>query len=201
MDESGPIAIVDRNDVYGRGLQAALEDEGFDVELPAEGQSSTREMSLALVSVRCQEDWDLLARLREEHEELPVVGVLPEPTLHSYCRALAAGATAIVADDAPLPELVDAVKAALRNMTLLPTNVARTLATGESDQADATPISADEAEWLRAIARGTTIAQLAEQASYSEREMHRLLRRLYARMGADNRAEALVLATRWGVLA
>jgi DNA-binding NarL/FixJ family response regulator len=55
-------------------------------------------------------------------------------------------------------------------------------------------------EWLRALAQGITVAQLAERHGYSERAMFRHLRDLYARMGAKGRTEALMLANRRGWL-
>jgi DNA-binding NarL/FixJ family response regulator len=196
---AGPIAIVDRNDVYARGLRAALEDEGFAVAR-ATDDLDLEDVGLVLLSIRSTDDWDTLAELESDSSDVVVVAVLPEPGLQAYIRALGLGARAIVAEDAPVGELVEVVRAALRNLTLVPSDIARTLASGPSEAEIGSPITNEEADWLRALARGTTVAQLAEASSYSEREMHRLLRRLYLRMDARNRSEALVVATRLGLL-
>ena len=53
---------------------------------------------------------------------------------------------------------------------------------------------------LRELARGTTVGRLAADVGYSERMMFRLLRELYARLGAGNRTDALVKAQAKGWL-
>jgi DNA-binding CsgD family transcriptional regulator len=53
---------------------------------------------------------------------------------------------------------------------------------------------------LRHLADSGTVASLARTVGYSEREMYRLLGGVYARLGASNRTEALLLAERWGLL-
>ena len=58
----------------------------------------------------------------------------------------------------------------------------------------------DERCWLRWLAGGKTVASLAVAACYSEREMYRLLRKLYTRLGASGRTEALLAAQRYGLL-
>jgi DNA-binding NarL/FixJ family response regulator len=55
-------------------------------------------------------------------------------------------------------------------------------------------LSAERLSWLRALAAGRTVAQLADQAGYSERAMFRLLRLLYQDMGVGGRVEALLRA-------
>jgi DNA-binding NarL/FixJ family response regulator len=54
--------------------------------------------------------------------------------------------------------------------------------------------SSREIGWLRDLANGVSVGRIAEGAGYSERMMFRLLRDLYARLGARNRTEALMLA-------
>lgn len=41
---------------------------------------------------------------------------------------------------------------------------------------------------------------MAERTGYSERALYRLLHGLYGRMRVSNRTEAIVLATRYGLL-
>ena len=67
-------------------------------------------------------------------------------------------------------------------------------------RADLDTLSRVEADWLRALGRGTTVTALAGRSSYSEREVYRRLGALYRKLGARNRAEALVAAARFGLL-
>lgn len=57
-----------------------------------------------------------------------------------------------------------------------------------------------ERAWLRELAQGSTVTALARTAGYSEREMYRLLAKLYTRLAATGRTEALLAAERWGLL-
>jgi DNA-binding NarL/FixJ family response regulator len=102
-----------------------------------------------------------------------------------------------VARDAALDRIVEVVGAALDRRTVLPTDVARSLARGGQDDEG---IEEEQAGWLRALARGATVEDLAESVGYSERAMYRQLRQLYERLGASNRTEALLQALRRGLI-
>jgi DNA-binding NarL/FixJ family response regulator len=102
-----------------------------------------------------------------------------------------------------------AFREALRGVSVLPTAVLRTL----TEPVRPTPDSEDEPRarrqqslapheiaWLRDLANGATVAQLAKQAGYSERAMFRLLRQVYARLQVRNRTQALLHARQQGWL-
>jgi DNA-binding NarL/FixJ family response regulator len=95
--------------------------------------------------------------------------------------------------------VVEAVLLALEQRTVLPTPVARDLVFAPAEPATA-ELSVDERHWLRSLADGRTIAEIAEDAAYSRREMHRLLRGIYGRLGVENRSQALVSAARQGIV-
>ena len=61
-------------------------------------------------------------------------------------------------------------------------------------------MSAEEMRWLESLARGTPVMTLARDVGYSRSDMHRLLRRLYRKLGAESKEEALVRAAQWGLL-
>jgi DNA-binding CsgD family transcriptional regulator len=61
-------------------------------------------------------------------------------------------------------------------------------------------VGGEEQSWLRSMAGGMTVADLAESVGYSERAMFRLLRDLYRRIGVKNRTEALIWASRNSLL-
>jgi DNA-binding CsgD family transcriptional regulator len=50
------------------------------------------------------------------------------------------------------------------------------------------------------MAKGATIQQVAATVGYSERALYRLLHGLYGRMRVSNRTEAILQASRWGLL-
>jgi DNA-binding NarL/FixJ family response regulator len=92
------------------------------------------------------------------------------------------------------------LEAAVSGVSLLPSDVLRALSEHRAITASGPDISDREVEWLRELAKGTTVAQLAERSGYSERAMFRLLRLLYARMQVQGRTEALMHAQQRGWL-
>ena len=57
-----------------------------------------------------------------------------------------------------------------------------------------------ERRWLRSLAEGATVGEVAAAEGYSQRHMRRLLANLYRRLGATGRVPALVAAARLGFL-
>lgn len=146
------------------------------------------------------DDPDVAGRVRAELvATMPrsgCVALIDEPTPPGYRRLLGAGCTVLpvsCADD----DLTLAVAAAARALVCVPVAIARSFAGSDGDQP---LITSREASWMRALVAGTTVASLARGAGYSQREMYRVLGHLYARLGAGNRTEALLLADRWGLL-
>jgi DNA-binding NarL/FixJ family response regulator len=61
-------------------------------------------------------------------------------------------------------------------------------------------VTPEEIDWLRLLADGATIHELADKVGYSERALYRILHGLYGRMRVSNRTEAILQAKRWGLL-
>lgn len=63
------------------------------------------------------------------------------------------------------------------------------------------PVLADtKLDWLRDLAHGATVRDLADRNHWSHRAMHRVLAALYRRLGVDNRAQAVAWAGRHDLL-
>ena len=130
--------------------------------------------------------------------EAGYVVLVHEPTPEKYRRLLATCA-AVLPASSPDDDVVVAVAGAWRALTTLPTAAARTLSGAHHGEPVA--VTPREAAWLRALADGVTVASLARASGYSQREMYRLLAAVYARLGTDNRTDALLRADRAGLLA
>ena len=185
------VTVIDHCPVYRYGLIHALEEAGYSVEGAAPADTASSDLTVAVV--RSDEDRDRLASI--DTEPL-VVAVLEDESPERYAEALAAGAAVVVAEDAPVSAVVEALEAAIDGRTVLPIPVAQQLARGT--ERCRPPLSDEEAGWLRKLAHGVPVSQLAEESFHSERDMYRVLGRLYARIGVAGRAEAIVAATRWG---
>ena len=130
---------------------------------------------------------------------LPVVALLVDASLAGYRDAFRAGACGAVPFDAPVETIVAVLRAALDQHVLLPVELAQALAGGDNGQSD-NWITDAEAEWLRLLKTGMTIAKLAEKVGYSERSLYRLLHDVYGRMQVSNRTEAIAKAARLGII-
>ena len=197
--------------IYRHGLSAGLLAAGMDC-MPVASSTElsslladrpprqTRDAeSTVVVVVPAEQALAVLNALREvPGGAAPTVHVVEEATAEACAEALRVGATGVVALDAELSQVVGVVRAAAGGQTLLPRQIAKALC---RQQAGPVPqLAPRERDWLRHLADSGTVASLARTVGYSEREMYRLLGGVYARLGASNRTEALLLAERWGLL-
>jgi two-component system nitrate/nitrite response regulator NarL len=188
------IALMGSVPAFRRGLAAALAERGATVSEVVDDQPMPAGCAVVLVTVRALDELRLLAPAAGE---AAVVAVLSDGSPASHREALCSGAAAAVAENESVEEIVEVVLAASEGRARLPFEIARTLATAP---AAAAPVSTQERGWLRSLARGATVAELAHDSCYSERELYRRLGRLYRRLGAETRAEALVRAAKAGIL-
>jgi DNA-binding NarL/FixJ family response regulator len=197
------IAISDPLPIFRQGLKAALGSAVFDPAVPSDLLAWSRDEQARLVFLTLQsaQDWSLLLELQNTATTVTVVAVLTDISTTTWVRAILSGAAAAVPRDAPPETMRRVFEAALEGESLLPFDVVRALASVREPVAgDQERLAPREIEWLRALAEGATVAQLAEQAGYSERAMFRLLRDLYARMRVKTRTEALMRANERGWL-
>ena len=192
------IAVRDRYPASRHGIELALSEAGYVVEQPLDlGRWAEAPGPRALVlGCSTQEEARDLALLRRRGMDVVAVAVIGDGSAIGYREALETGVDSAVARDASLERIVEVVRAALDRRTVLPSDVARDLARRDSQEG----IDARQTGWLRWLSRGMTVEELADRAGYSERAMYRQLRRLYERLGAANRTEALLQAMRRGLI-
>jgi DNA-binding NarL/FixJ family response regulator len=190
------VAVFDPLPAYRRGIMAALSEAGLDSEAPDDlmtwiGEEQRKVILLTLQSV---DDWAMLAELRRTRSDVLIVAAIQDRSSLTYVRALTAGAVAVVPRDAPPAAVREAFEAVIYGKSVLPIDVLQALtAPEEIGPTDDTP-SPQEIDWLRQLAEGRTIGQLAALVGYSERMMFRLLRDLYNRLHVKTRIDALMLA-------
>jgi DNA-binding NarL/FixJ family response regulator len=193
MNNAPTIAVVELAASFRRGIDAALERSGF---VPVGIEESP---TAAFVTLRFPDGCDSVIDLAAAG--VVVVALLPEPTPEAHAHAYSHGAAGTVDWNADPGEIVEALQAALEGRTRLPSDITRMLASEWPDlHAPRPEIDEDEADWLIALAGGSTVARLADDTGYSERAMFRKLHDLYERLGVTTRAEAIVVAERIGLL-
>lgn len=197
-----PVAVVDRFPSFRRGIAAALREEGLSAEEVTDlcSWAATKSNATALAAIRSTDDLEGIAVARTVNSQLTVVGIQEGCTLCTTRDAFRNGVAAVVDVRTGIAEMVEAIVTASQGMTTLPTAIVWDLASGRGQPPTQCHVAPHEAEWMRELAGGATVTQLARRAGYSEREMYRCLNRLYTRLGVKNRAEALVLAVRWGLV-
>jgi DNA-binding NarL/FixJ family response regulator len=129
------------------------------------------------------------------------VAVIAELDLASLATAVRAGASGAIDDADPADALREVISSALRGRISAPIRLARAMAQRilPPPEVSAT-VDEREAEWLQLLARAETAASLADRIGYSERETYRMPGDLNQRLGVTNRTEAIIWATRHGVL-
>ena len=196
------IAVCDRASSYRRGLGATLEAAGYvvlDVD-DVRSRADVNGVDLLLFTVRSAGDWQVIRDVLTVNPGMKLVALLVEATAELHAEAIRCGAHAAVAWEAT-PETIRAVvAAAVEGRTLLPTEIAQSIAASGPALYDPEWITAEEISWLKTLAAGATMEQLAEKVGYSERALYRMLHGLYHRMRVSNRTEALLQASRWGLL-
>ncbi len=197
------VAVADPLPLFRDGAVAALTAAGHVVHTPGDIVAWAGQVrgAVVLLTVLAEADWDVLARLARTGSEPTLVVLLGEGSAAAGVRAVRGGARSVLARHASAEVLRRTVSATIDGQAVLPAAVADMLASGaETGTGPARALSAEKLSWLRALAAGSTVAQLAGQAGYSERAMFRLLRSLYRDMGVGGRVEALMRAQEQGWL-
>jgi DNA-binding NarL/FixJ family response regulator len=197
------IAVFDPASSYRRGLGAAFATSGYLVQDADDVrvQAVLTDVDVVLFTIRSANDWQVLREVLTVNPEVKLVALLVDPTPDRHAEALRSGAHGAADWEAAPETIVDVVRAALDGKTLLTTSVAQAMAGTTPALYDPEWITEDEISWLRLLAGGATVQQLAEKIGYSERALYRMLHGLYGRMRVSNRTEAILQASRWGLLA
>ncbi|MBL0885601.1 helix-turn-helix transcriptional regulator [Myceligenerans indicum] len=129
-----------------------------------------------------------------------VLAAQPGPTPEFEVSALSAGYHGVIDCQGPSSEIAVAIRAALAGRVVLSQAVARRLADRARPDHRSGDLSEAEVRWLRGLARGTPVVDLATAEAYSERAMYRRLADLYRKMGVGTRGEAIAVASRHGFI-
>jgi len=196
------VGVFNAPPVYALGLAGVLSRTGFALEEIAEPQLWLRSHrgAAVLVAVHKVSDLDVVVELMAEAPGSVVVTLVDEVSVDVVQASLSAGATGSVALNAGAEEVVLILNAAMSDHIVIPAPVARSMARENGRKTQPMGLGEDEISWLQALGSGETVAELSLRLGYSEREMYRRLRRLYSRIGATGRTDALLRAARWGLL-
>lgn len=202
------VLLVDDHEIIRQGLRRAFERQpDFDVAGEAETVAEAIRLvgllspDVAILDVRLPDGsgFDATRRIRESHPELGVVILTMYAGDDQLFEALEAGASAFVPKNAPSEDVV----AAARHAASLPGSFsAKDLA--EAMKRRMSPqgphLSPRETEVLHLLADGLSVAQISRQLYISDSTTKTHISKLYDKLGAANRAQALMTALRLGML-
>ncbi len=209
-DNSSPttVLLVDDHELIRHGLATAFAlDPGLKVVAQAgsvaqalEGWQAHRPKVIVTdLQLPDGTGLDVVRAVRREEQEAGLVVLTMHSGDEQIFAAMEAGASAFVGKDAPSTEVVKAAKhAAVSPRTFLCAGLSAAMirrTTGES-----TRLSDREHEVLLLLADGLGAGQIAGQLYMSESTAKSHIARIYQKLGATNRAQALVTAMRSGLL-
>ncbi len=190
------VAVVETAGAYRRGLANALAEAGYEAVEPQDLASWANETAALAALIGGPAD-DLDRTIAVVAPAVTVVALVAIDDPEAWWRAMVAGASAVADRDERPEAIVTVLGHAMEASVLMPSSAVRWLMDRAAiPTATTAQVSREEAEWLRFLADGRTVADLADEVGFSERTMFRRLYEIYGRIGARNRIEAVVAAQR-----
>ncbi|MBV9097765.1 MAG: response regulator transcription factor [Frankiaceae bacterium] len=202
------VLLVDDHDLIRQGLRRAFE-RAEDFTVVAEASSVAEGLAVAaqhepdvvLMDIRLLDGsgLDAVTKLRAANPQMGIVVLTMYAGDEHLFGALEAGASAFVPKDAPAEDVVAAARHAAASPEAfsaadLANAMKRRLApTGPQ-------ISPREREVLGLLADGLAVAQIAKKLYISESTAKTHISKLYEKLGAGNRAQAIMTAMRMGLI-
>ena len=203
-----PVVLIDDHELIRQGLARAFE-RAADFSVVAEAWTVADGLALVrqhaprviVTDVRLPDGTglDLVREIRKTDGDVGIVVLTMYAGDEQLFEALEAGASAFVAKDAPSDDVVAAARHAIvspRSFTA--SNLAdamRRRMTPSGPQ-----LSPREFEVLQLLAQGLGVAAIARQLFVSESTAKTHISTIYEKLGAANRAQAIMLAVQAGVL-
>ncbi|MED7924359.1 response regulator transcription factor [Nonomuraea sp. LP-02] len=197
--------IVDDHPVVRDGLRGMFDHVG-DIEVVAEAADGFQALAMArrarphvaLMDLRMPglDGIGTIERLRTDHPQIKVIVLTTYDTDADVTRAMAAGVAGYLLKDAPREELHRAVRTAAAGGAVLAPSVASALISRPA----APEPSPRELEVLRLVARGAANKEIARALLISETTVKTHLKHVFAKLGVETRAAAVVVAMERGLL-
>jgi DNA-binding NarL/FixJ family response regulator len=202
------LAIIDGQTLTRYGLHLLAQDS--DIEIVAECQSAA-EVPAMIAAARpdvvtvdvALPDGDglrLAQQLRERYADLGIVMLVSRHEDDVLFRALEARLSAFVSKTAPLDEVLCAIRhAAVAPLSFTASGLAMAVARRRSMQ-DRLTLSPRETQVLRLLHDGLSTPAIASEMFISVSTAKTYVARVYEKLGATNRAQALMSAMHYGLI-
>ena len=202
------VLLIDDHELIRQGLAGAFaQAEGFDVAGQADsvedGLALAREVSpdVVVTDVRLPDGsgLDVVRTLRKESREIGLVVLTMYAGDEQLFAAMDAGASSFVGKDAPTSTVISAARqASVAPLTFACIGLAEAMVRRMSSGAPR--LSDRERQVLELLAEGLGVSAIAARLYLSESTAKSHIGRIYEKLGAANRAQALVTAMRLGLI-
>jgi two-component system, NarL family, invasion response regulator UvrY len=205
------VMLVDDHVLVRMGFRMLLKDAGIEVVAEADsGEQVTALYAQARPDVVVMDlsmpgmgGLEALRRLLAQDSAARVLVLSAHQDSAHPHRALKAGALGYLAKGAAPEELSAAVRAVAQGRGYVDARTAQTLAVAQIDGAEASPaekLSEREFAVFLHLARGATVAQIADTLKLSPSTVGTHLYNVKQKLGAGNQSELTLIALRWGLL-
>jgi DNA-binding NarL/FixJ family response regulator len=209
--------IVDDHPVTREGLRTALSMSDDAVVVVGEAASgeeavtAVRELSpdVVFMDVRMpgMDGIEATRRIREASPETRVILITIDESRGAISDAIQAGVSGYLLKDASPEDLVGAARNAVEGNAVIHPQLTKTfieearMGEGSSSGDQKTPaLSKREREILQKVADGATTRQVATDLGISPHTVKTHLERIFEKLGANDRAQAVAIAIRMGVV-
>jgi DNA-binding NarL/FixJ family response regulator len=205
------ILIVDDHPVTRDGLRAAL---GTDDTIEIVGEATSGEEAIGAVEelkpdvvfmdVRMpgMNGIEATRQIRKDHPDTKVILFTVDESRASISEAIQAGVNGYLLKDVSVDELINAARLALDGKAVI--HPALTQAFIEEvrlvNRPQESPLSRREVEILQKVAYGATTKEVASQLGISPHTVKTHLERIFEKLGANDRAQAVAIAIRQGLV-
>ena len=202
------VLLVDDHALIRQGLRRSFE-HSEDLLVVAEAASLSEaqamvrahEPQVAVIDVNLGDGngIDLVRELRKDHPGMGLVVLTVYDGDEHLFAALDAGASAFVLKSAPAEEVAAAVRQSVRSPTSFAAN-------GMADamrrrlQGTSVQLTPRESEILQLLAAGMSVAQVAQELFISQSTAKTHMSKLYGKLDATNRTQAVMAAVRLGLV-
>lgn len=204
---AGPIRVLIADDhVTVREGLAAIIGRQPDMSMVAEAATGKEAVELwqhhrpdvGLLDLRMPELDGILAlsAIRRLQPSARLIVLTTFDTDQDISLAIGAGAKGYLLKDAPREDMLDCIRRVHAGATVIPPALVAKLAAGISS----VPLTAREHEVLTLLAQGSANREIAEKLFVSETTVKSHLRSLFSKLDVLNRAEAIAVAARRGLI-
>ncbi|MGH2573256.1 MAG: response regulator [Actinomycetota bacterium] len=205
------VLIVDDHPVTRNGLRSAL-STSEDVKIVGEASTgeeavqAVKELSpeVVFMDVRMPGMGGLEAtkEIRQVSPDTKVILFTVEESRAAIADAIRAGVSGYLLKDVSAAELIQAAKLALEGKAVIHPTLTRAFIEEVQyvDQRPDTPLSRRESQILQKVAYGASTKEVAHDLGISPHTVKTHLERIFEKLGANDRAQAVAIALRKGLV-